>query len=184
MMPFDNVFPDIARNEARAILAPEADALPRGTYLFRELYCNEPNCDCRRVLLHVHWVEGKRIAATINYAFEPSKPPFDDEPQTFLDPMNPQSDSSEVLFDMFQEMIESDRAYHDRLVHHYEMWKRVVDDPAHPDHMKVRSEEHDNASFRPAFPRQEPVRREGPKIGPNEPCPCGTGKKYKRCCRP
>jgi preprotein translocase subunit SecA len=22
------------------------------------------------------------------------------------------------------------------------------------------------------------------KIGPNERCPCGSGKKYKRCCRP
>jgi preprotein translocase subunit SecA len=26
-----------------------------------------------------------------------------------------------------------------------------------------------------------PVRREGRKIGRNEPCPCGSGKKYKRC---
>lgn len=24
--------------------------------------------------------------------------------------------------------------------------------------------------------------REGPKIGRNAPCPCGSGKKYKRCC--
>jgi preprotein translocase subunit SecA len=23
--------------------------------------------------------------------------------------------------------------------------------------------------------------REGPKIGRNEPCPCGSGKKYKHC---
>ncbi len=26
------------------------------------------------------------------------------------------------------------------------------------------------------------VRREGRKIGRNEPCPCGSGKKYKQCC--
>ena len=25
-------------------------------------------------------------------------------------------------------------------------------------------------------------RRESPKIGRNEPCPCGSGKKFKRCC--
>ena len=25
------------------------------------------------------------------------------------------------------------------------------------------------------------VRREGRKVGRNEPCPCGSGKKYKRC---
>ncbi len=29
-------------------------------------------------------------------------------------------------------------------------------------------------------PRQEPVRRQ--KIGRNAPCPCGSGKKYKKCC--
>jgi preprotein translocase subunit SecA len=26
------------------------------------------------------------------------------------------------------------------------------------------------------------IRREGKKIGRNDPCPCGSGKKYKRCC--
>jgi len=26
------------------------------------------------------------------------------------------------------------------------------------------------------------VRREGKKIGRNDPCPCGSGKKYKKCC--
>ena len=28
---------------------------------------------------------------------------------------------------------------------------------------------------------EEPVRR-GPKVGRNEPCPCGSGRKYKKCC--
>jgi hypothetical protein len=184
MMPFDTVFPAIAENEVRVFHVHDHGELPRGAYLLREFYCNEPACDCRRVLLQVYWAEGKRVAATINYAFEPSKPPFDDEPQISLDLLNPQSDVSEVLFDMFEEMITTDRAYHDRLVRHYEMWKRVVDDPTHPDHGKVRSEAHDDPSFRPAFPRSEPVRREQPKAGPNDPCPCGSGKKYKRCCRP
>ena len=27
-----------------------------------------------------------------------------------------------------------------------------------------------------------PVRRVLPKVGRNEPCPCGSGKKYKNCC--
>ncbi|MDY0162696.1 YchJ family protein [Desulfobotulus sp.] len=26
------------------------------------------------------------------------------------------------------------------------------------------------------------IRRESPKVGRNEPCPCGSGKKYKKCC--
>ncbi len=28
-----------------------------------------------------------------------------------------------------------------------------------------------------------PVRRAAPKISPNDPCPCGSGRKYKKCCR-
>jgi preprotein translocase subunit SecA len=27
-----------------------------------------------------------------------------------------------------------------------------------------------------------PVRRDLPKVGRNEPCPCGSGKKFKNCC--
>jgi len=26
------------------------------------------------------------------------------------------------------------------------------------------------------------IRRTGKKVGPNDPCPCGSGKKYKKCC--
>lgn len=28
----------------------------------------------------------------------------------------------------------------------------------------------------------QPIRRESPPIGRNDPCPCGSGKKYKKCC--
>ena len=38
---------------------------------------------------------------------------------------------------------------------------------------------HDNDNFRPADAMQ-PVRRQ--KVGRNEPCPCGSGKKFKKCC--
>ena len=30
--------------------------------------------------------------------------------------------------------------------------------------------------------KTEPLRRPGAKIGRNDPCPCGSGKKWKRCC--
>lgn len=29
---------------------------------------------------------------------------------------------------------------------------------------------------------QETVIRDSPKVGRNDPCPCGSGKKYKKCC--
>ena len=31
-------------------------------------------------------------------------------------------------------------------------------------------------------PPQEPIVRDEPKVGRNDPCPCGSGKKYKKCC--
>ncbi len=30
--------------------------------------------------------------------------------------------------------------------------------------------------------KRQPVRHTAKKIGPNDPCPCGSGKKYKKCC--
>ena len=30
--------------------------------------------------------------------------------------------------------------------------------------------------------KQQPIRNASKKVGPNDPCPCGSGKKYKKCC--
>ena len=30
--------------------------------------------------------------------------------------------------------------------------------------------------------KAQPVRNKDKKVGPNDPCPCGSGKKYKKCC--
>jgi SEC-C motif-containing protein len=56
----------------------------------------------------------------------------------------------------------------------------------------TRREHHERAKFRKVEDRwffesgepvaQKPVVRESPKIGRNEPCICGSGKKYKKCC--
>jgi SEC-C motif-containing protein len=32
--------------------------------------------------------------------------------------------------------------------------------------------------------KKRPMVRDAPKIGRNDPCPCGSGKKYKKCCMP
>ncbi|WP_374354056.1 DUF1186 domain-containing protein [Chitinimonas sp.] len=45
----------------------------------------------------------------------------------------------------------------------------------HPDEDDEEMDEDD-------APKQEPVVRDAPKVGRNDPCPCGSGKKYKKCC--
>ncbi len=141
MLPLRALFDDLAKEETRVLHVAHGQSLPQGAYLFMEAYCTEPGCDCRRVLIQVLHAETKRQAATINYAFEPSEAPFDDEPQVFIDPMNPQSEHSDHLQDAFETLMLTDTAY------------------VGP-----------GASGRP------------PKVGPNELCPCGSGKKFKKCC--
>ncbi|MDD2989497.1 MAG: SEC-C metal-binding domain-containing protein [Zoogloea sp.] len=36
--------------------------------------------------------------------------------------------------------------------------------------------------LRQAVAERERARRLSPKVGRNEPCPCGSGKKFKKCC--
>jgi preprotein translocase subunit SecA len=45
-----------------------------------------------------------------------------------------------------------------------------------------RARDRDLSYSAPAKEAPEPVRRgAGPKVGRNDPCPCGSGKKYKKC---
>jgi hypothetical protein len=40
-----------------------------------------------------------------------------------------------------------------------------------------------NPGYITAIPyAQAPARRTEAKVGRNDPCPCGSGKKYKKCC--
>jgi hypothetical protein len=40
----------------------------------------------------------------------------------------------------------------------------------------------ENDEYEPDMGYQEPYVRIEPKVGRNDPCPCGSGKKYKKCC--
>jgi uncharacterized protein YecA (UPF0149 family) len=41
---------------------------------------------------------------------------------------------------------------------------------------------HEPAHTHDHGPSPEPLRRAQPKVGRNEPCPCGSTKKFKKCC--
>ena len=46
------------------------------------------------------------------------------------------------------------------------------------------NEDAEDLNEEPLDEAQAPYVRAGPKIGRNDPCPCGSGKKYKKCCLP
>lgn len=45
-----------------------------------------------------------------------------------------------------------------------------------------RRREIDDAQWRGGAQLPEPYVRDAPKVGRNDPCPCGSGRKYKKCC--
>ena len=53
MIPFMERFPELGVRETRSVTATCQQDLPDGEYGFLELYCDEPGCDCRRVMIDV-----------------------------------------------------------------------------------------------------------------------------------
>ena len=53
MIPFAERFPELGARETRSVTAIHRPDLPDGEYGFLELYCDEPGCDCRRVMIDV-----------------------------------------------------------------------------------------------------------------------------------
>ena len=67
----------------------------------------------------------------------------------------------------------------------------VVEFVAHFDLRGEHVDHHELATFRRddrwyfvdgKEPKLVPFQRRERKVGPNEPCPCGSGKKFKKCC--
>ena len=72
MIPFMERFPELGARETRSVTVPQRQDLPEGEYGFVELYCNQPGCDCRRVMIDVLRPETgwSKVWATISYGWE------------------------------------------------------------------------------------------------------------------
>ena len=56
---------------------------------------------------------------------------------------------------------------------------------AEPAPQQVRISDDDETEPEPVMPRPNPgvpYQRGDEKVGPNDPCPCGSGRKFKKCC--
>ncbi len=68
---------------------------------------------------------------------------------------------------------ESERRVERARAQHTELGLGVSEEPVAVEELTVDQDEEK--------PRMQPMRRFGDKIGRNDPCPCGSGKKYKQC---
>ena len=75
-------------------------------------------------------------------------------------------------FDMFDDMISAIQEDTIRLLYHVKVEQKVEREQV----AKVTGTNKDESAS------SGPKRREHAKVYPNDPCPCGSGKKYKQCC--
>lgn len=162
---------EIAEKETRFLIFQENyKDLPKGEYGFVELYCNENTCDCRNVYIQVINPKHTEPLTTISYGWESLKfyedwmgGKADDVIRNFKGPaltFAKHSTFANTLLELFTEVIIEDDSYVERLKKHYMLFKNEI---------KKRT-----------LSKIQPVHEA--KIGRNDPCICGSGRKYKNCC--
>ena len=90
---------------------------------------------------------------------------------------------------MFEEMIASIKIDVTKLLLHVIKKEGPL---THKSNVKVTGEGFDNSAIEvgerapvansSSDSKPQPIVNHGPKVGRNDPCPCGSGKKYKNCC--
>jgi hypothetical protein len=133
-------FPELAEKETRSLRVFEGNEfdLPHDEYAFLESYCNEPGCDCRRVIFNViARRRGKGFLATIAWGWEERE--FyvrwlgDDDPHVIeelkgpsLTMGDPQSDLAPSLVQLVEQVLLKNTDYVERLKRHYRIFKERV----------------------------------------------------------
>lgn len=169
MMYYHERYPDNLSAIQMYIAASNSD-LPQGVYAFLESYCCNPKCDCREVTIEIvkqsamnlgYFETTDKPFATLQYAWESSL--FDENPVFKKDAY--QSEWANAARQVFINYVEADSNYNEELGIRSLMMKLKPDSPKK--HTK----------------KEKPLLMNNiHKPGRNEPCFCGSGKKYKKCC--
>ncbi len=143
---FQELFPKTALTETRAVTVPEGDSLlPADEYGLLEAYCDDEDCDCRRVFFNVVSRKRKDIVAVVAYGWESEafyikwwggEPTNELERRAIqemhglvLNSASPQSELAPAILKLVAWLLE-DPAYVARIKRHYQMFKEKVD-PKH-----------------------------------------------------
>ncbi len=96
---------------------------------------------------------------------------------------DPLTEYKREAFDLFQETVERVKATVVEWLFKIQLVREPASEaPSAPWPTRPRESARElNASHAPAD-RAPEARRVGQKVGRNDPCPCGSGKKYKKCC--
>ncbi len=134
---FSERFPAIAHKETRSFQPINNPILGNDEFGLLEMYCDEPNCDCRRVMFSVISRKQEGIVAYIAYGWESrefyaarfgeNSPDIIDELQgPVLNSMSPQSKLAPALIPQIEGILQ-DAKYVDRLKRHYAMFRKAIE---------------------------------------------------------
>jgi preprotein translocase subunit SecA len=99
---------------------------------------------------------------------------------------NPKQEYKREAFDLFESLLQTVRSEVTRLLMTVEVRSREQIEEVEQQHPQVENVQYHHADYDEALGSAEdksaqPVQRHMPKVGRNDPCPCGSGKKYKHC---
>ncbi|MEI6434603.1 MAG: SEC-C metal-binding domain-containing protein [Bacteroidota bacterium] len=171
-IPFHNYFPEIAEKESRTIQVFNDPKLAGDHFLLMELFCDEPKCDCRRVMLNVFSLKRKSIVAVINFGWESEKfyeNWFGSKDKKLIrelrgpsiNDLSERTDITKKIFEHVKLTLEN-HIFVQRIKLHYVFFREHIE--------KLASGELTNISHSIKMP------------GRNDLCSCGSGKKFKNCC--
>ncbi len=134
-------FGELAWQETRSMRFLKDPQLAGDEFGFLELYCNDENCDCRRVMFNVVSRKSQKTVAVIAYGWESrefyAKWFRQNDPEIIrqmqgpiLNPGSPQSELAPALLEKVRDVLLADPEYVARLKRHYQMFKERVD-PKH-----------------------------------------------------
>jgi preprotein translocase subunit SecA len=91
---------------------------------------------------------------------------------------DPLTEYKREAFDLFQEMVERIKTQVAEWLFKVQLVRETAPERRNPWAEAVES----RGEVPQAAPRSAPRTASGRKVGRNDPCPCGSGKKYKKCC--
>ena len=186
----DAVFPpEVLRGEGTMVgyseifpLAPVLNfSIGSESWFVLDNYCVSPDCNCREVLLQ--FVKEKQVHDESALKIKKTSPAmyYNYRKKTFEQAQAPEKRqlSLPTLISGLKDQISGfDAEVKKRHLRLKALFKRAL---SKLDHYKVWPQFIEDMEFEPSSQMSE-ADWHTPKPGRNDPCPCGSGKKYKKCC--
>lgn len=162
MIPFVHKFPEIAEAETLTLQISNNKKLFDGKYAFLEYYCPNLDCDCQGGIVEVvkfdNYDKEEPITA-IDFSWKNRRSYW----RCSLAKGQKKTKIAKHILKLFKEVITNPQ-YAEPFKKHYQLFKK-------------------NIKFESDYPLTPiPIKSQSKKIKRNDPCPCGSGKKFKKCC--